>query len=293
MKFFSQGRNGWLNWLTAALGCQAFLASAVSAIPVPESLANRDACSNSTHPNPVVILHGLGANKNEDLNYLEMFLQQQGFCTFSLTYGAYPGFPFIGGLQPIATSAPEIGAFIHQTLTLSGASKVDIVGHSEGGFQSLYVSKFEGVAPVVDKIVAIAPPTHGTTVSGLYELAYVLGSASRTIVGELLNTLGCAACNDLGPGGAAVTKLNDNTPIVQLGNTLTVIASKSDEVNTPTDTAFVNEAGVQNIYVQDYCPQDPVGHIGEAYDMNVWNLVLNALNSTPSRAFTCVIGSPG
>lgn len=147
---------------------------------------------------------------------------------------------------------------------------------------------------MIDKIVAIAPPTHGTTFGGLYDLAYILGNASRTLVGEVLDLFGCAACNDLGPGGAAVTRLNDGKAIVQPGNELTVIASRSDELVTPTDTAFVNEAGVNNIYIQDYCSQDIVGHIGEAYDSNVWSLVLNALTSTPEGDFTCITsGSPG
>ena len=194
----------------------------------------------------------------------------------------------------IATSAPQIAAFITSTLASTRASKVDIVGHSEGAFQSLYVPKFEGVAGVVDKIIAIAPPTHGTSFGGLYNLAYVFGNASRTLVGEVLDLFGCPACNDLGPGGAAVVRLNDGLPIVQRGNQVTIIASKSDELITPLGTAFINEAGVNNIYVQDYCSSDVVGHVGEAYDTNVWSLVLEALTGNLDGNFTCIAsGSPG
>ena len=113
-------------------------------------------------------------------------------------------------------------------------------------------------------------------------------------MGEVLGLFGCPACNDLGPGGAAVERLNDGLPIVQPGNTVTVIASKSDELITPLGTAFINETGVNNIYVQDYCSSDVVGHIGEAYDTNVWNLVLNALMGNMEGNFTCITsGSPG
>lgn len=285
-------------WLTATLGLelawQAFLAPAlVSANPVPEvfpepRITNRAACSSSTHPNPVVILHGLGANKNEDLNFLEAWLQTKGFCTYSLTYGEVPLLQGVGGLQPIATSAQQIGAFINQTLIASGAQKVDLVGHSEGAFQSLYVPKFEGVASSVDKIVAIAPPTHGTTFAGLYSIGALL---AKDVVDTVLQSL-CAACDDLVTGGAAVTRLNVG-PIVQPGNTVTVITSKYDELVTPTKTAFISEGGVNNMYVQDYCPLDPVGHLGEGYDTNVWNLVLNALESATGRKFVCFLGPPG
>jgi len=112
-------------------------------------------------------------------------------------------------------------------------------------------------------------------------------------VGVVLDTVGCAACSDLGTAGAAVTRLNDGQPIVQQGNTVTIIISTDDELVTPTTTAFVNEEGVRNMYIQDVCPNDPVGHIGEAYDTNVWNLVVNALEETPDRSFVCSRGSPG
>jgi hypothetical protein len=197
--------------------------------------------------------------------------------------------------MPINESALEIGTFIHDVSTRTGAAKVDLVGHSEGGFQVLYVPKFEpGIADIVDKQIAIAPPTHGTSFAGLYNLASLFGNSSEEIVAEALDAVGCPACADLVTDGAAVRRLvGDGRPIVQLGNSLTVIASRADELVTPTSTSFVNETGVANIYIQDYCPFDPVGHIGEAYDLNVWNLVRNALNNTPDREFLCAIGSPG
>ncbi|PYH86259.1 lipase [Aspergillus uvarum CBS 121591] len=255
---------------------------------------NDFSCRSTAHPNPVVLLHGLGATFYEDLNYLQGWLQAQGYCTFAQTYGAYAGFPFLGGLRSINESAVEIAAYIREVHAQTGADKIDLVGHSEGAFQSLYVPKFEaGVADLLDKVVAIAPPTRGTTFIGLYNLAYLFGNVSREAVGEVLDTLGCPACDELGPDGAAVEQLNDGAPIVQSGNSLTVIVSRLDEMVTPTSTSFVHEDGVRNEWVQDTCPLDPVGHIGEAYDLNVWNLVKNALDDTPDRKFVCLLGSPG
>lgn len=281
------------------LACSALLVSAAPAsitIPPlaldPRAAHNNFDCRSATHPNPVVLLHGLGATFYEDLNFLEAFLQSQDFCTFSITYGSYAGFPLVGGLKPIAQSAVEIETFIKEVLSKTGAAKIDLVGHSEGAFQAMYVPKELGIAAAVDKIVAIAPPTHGTDFAGLYKLAQIGGGLTEAVVMGVLDIVGCAACSDLLPGGAAVLAL-DNGPIAQPGNTLTTIASRSDELVTPTTTSFVDEPNVKNIYVQDYCPLDPVGHIGEAYDMNVWNLVLNSLESTYDRGFPCVLGSPG
>jgi pimeloyl-ACP methyl ester carboxylesterase len=216
----------------------------------------------------------------------------QGYCTFSQTYGAYPSFPYVGGLRPVADSATEIKTFIVGVLAETGAAKVDIVGHSEGAFQSLYATKTQGISARVDKVVAIAPPTHGTTFAGLYNLAYIFGQSERVLVGQALSAFGCPACSDLGTGGSAVATL-DNGPIAQPGVGYTIITSRYDELVTPTDTAFVNESGVKNEYVQDTCPFDPVGHIGEAYDLNVWHLVENALDPPNAKSFICLAGSPG
>lgn len=252
---------------------------------------NDSACRPSAeHPNPVVFLHGLGANKDEDINYLQADVAGQGYCTYSLTYGTGAYGPYVGGVGDIAKSAPEIATFVKEVLAQTGAAKVDLVGHSEGGFQTLYVTKTQGISNRVDKVVAIAPPTHGTTFAGLYELGMILGADE--LAGQVLTTFGCVACTQLVTDGSAVRTLTDG-PIAQPGVTYTIIQSRYDELVTPTETSFVREPGVTNTYVQDVCPYDPVGHIGEAYDTNVWNLVKNALDPAHATTFDCSVGSPG
>ncbi|KAF2173781.1 hypothetical protein M409DRAFT_62042 [Zasmidium cellare ATCC 36951] len=270
------------------------LAYATPILTERQALHNNYLCKSTTHPNPVVLLHGLGATYYEDLNYLEAYLQQNSFCTFSITYGAYPDFPYVGGLKPINESAAQLATFIKNVHAKTGAAKLDLVGHSEGAFQALYIPKFEdGVSGIVDKIFAIAPPTHGTTFANLYNLSFIGGNLTSGLVTTILDTVGCAACNDLLPNGAAVEALDDG-PIVQPGNEVTILTSKYDELVTPTETSFVrDEAGVRNLYVQDFCPNDPVGHIGEAYDGNVWELVVNTLSGSEAGPDVCVVGSPG
>jgi triacylglycerol esterase/lipase EstA (alpha/beta hydrolase family) len=271
----------------------AFTASTILLTPAAHAAGGVNDAScvpTAAHPDPVVILHGLGATYYEDLNVLQQQLANQGYCTFAATYGAYPGFPWVGGLQPIADSAAQIKGQILQVLAETGAAKVDIVGHSEGGFQSLYVTKTQGISDRIGTVVAIAPPTHGTTFGGLVNLAYLFGV--RSLVSQALQTFGCPACDNLIVGGSAVQTLN-NGPIAQPGVHYTVITSRYDELVTPTDTAFVNEPGVTNEYLQDFCPFDPVGHLNEAYDANVWNLVTNALDPAHASSFTCLAGSPG
>lgn len=265
------------------------LGSICHALPVgqaDEALENDFSCRSASHPNPIVILHGLGANNGTGLIKLQRWLSEKGFCTFSLTYGQYPLFPQTGGLKPIADSSPDIAVFIKQVRRKTGAQKVDLVGHSEGAFQTLYTTKFGGISDFISTIVAIAPPSHGSTLSGIIEATYILGGLSRALVGLILDIVGCGACNDLATDGRAVDRLNEG-PIAQSGTNVTIITSRFDEVVTPPESAFVYEPGVTNYYVQDFCPKDRAGHGPEGQDMNIWNLVLNSLERQFNRKFEC------
>ncbi|KAF2214159.1 hypothetical protein CERZMDRAFT_5968, partial [Cercospora zeae-maydis SCOH1-5] len=254
---------------------------------------NNFACRSPSHPNPVIVLHGILANAYIGINALYEYLGTQGFCTFSTTYGAFlPGVLPIdfGGVTSISQSSAEVAAFIQQVLASTGASQVDIVAHSEGGFLSLYVPKFYPyLQPHIRNIVAIGPPTHGTTISGLYDAAYIFGEPSRRLVGDLFEAVGCGACDDLGPQGPAVLALNDG-PIAQPGIQYTIIASQYDEIVTPPSTAFVLEPSVVNLYIQQYCPADTAGHVHEPYDPNIQAVVANALNGHPAGPAFCSTG---
>jgi triacylglycerol esterase/lipase EstA (alpha/beta hydrolase family) len=278
-----------LRWAAWAL----LWVSSVLAVSVLNPNNNFTCQPTQINSNPIVLLHGLGATYYEDLNELESWLKGQGFCTFSLTYGSYLGFPWVGGLMAIEDSAPEIATLIRQVSeSATGAGKkVTLIGHSEGAFMALYVPKFNQVANLIGTIISIAPPTHGTSFFQLFTVADLLNSTSRAIVQTVVNLVGCSACNDLGVNGPAVLKL-DNGPIVQPGNKVTVIASKDDTFVTPADNPFVEETGVTNLWVQSLCPNDPVGHIGEAYDQTVWNMVYNALNGNAGAQVQCSQGIP-
>ncbi|GAB1742957.1 hypothetical protein NU219Hw_g8657t1 [Hortaea werneckii] len=252
---------------------------------------NDYSCRSEKHPNPVVLIHGLAANYKDDIGHLEQYLKNESFCTYSTTYGAISDKddPFIGALLPVAESAPELAAFINDIQQKTGADKVDVVGHSEGAFMSLYVPKFTNTSSIIRKVFSIAPPTHGTDFAGIYKLSYILGNFSNTLVNNALGGLGCKACVDLVDGGPGVERLN-NGSIAQPGIEYTVLASQNDEIITPPWKAFVNETGVRNIYVQDFCPEDQVGHVSEPYDLNIQELVANTLSGSKDGPKKCVKG---
>jgi pimeloyl-ACP methyl ester carboxylesterase len=277
--------------ITATGGIEEAAVAVAGATTVNSGYNNWSCVPSASHPEPVVLLHGLGATSYEDLgNLVAPALAHAGYCVYGATYGATSALgPFVGGLGPIADSGRQIGQFIDRVLSATHASKVDLVGHSEGAFMSLWVPKVDDFAPRVDRVVAIAPPSHGTTFGGLVTLGQTLRAMPE--VTTLLSDGECVACAQVIDGGSAVAILDDG-PIAQPGVAYTIIASRADELVTPTSTAFVREPGVHNVYIQSTCPLDPVGHLGEAYDGDVEQMIANALDPSTAAAVTCTFGPP-
>lgn len=276
---------------TAATAVLSVLPSSPASAATPSSGFNVANCKPSAaHPDPVVLLHGLGSSGSQDFGLIGPYLANAGYCAFSIDYGANFAYG-PNGQKPIAESAAQIAAFIDQVQANTGAARVDLVGHSEGAFESLYVPKFENDAAKIGKVVALAPPTHGTTLDGIVTLGQVLGGGSNIVVNGFTNGGTCYACTDLVTGGPAVTAL-DNGPIAQPGISYTIVATRLDEVVTPPSTAFVNEPGVKNMYVQDVCPYDPTGHVGIAVDTTIEQIITNALTPATAVPVNCGYGPP-
>lgn len=234
---------------------------------------------SAANPYPVVLVHGLNGNQYNGFANIGPSLANLGYCVYALNYGN-------GGTDHLDASAQQIATFIDSVLATTGASKVDLVGHSEGGFEVEYVTKMiPGMAAKVNDVVALAPVTHGTT---LWGLSYLVNGLDLT--GPV--STACAACGDLLVGSSPVTAL-DTPPIAQPGVDYTTIISQYDEAVTPYTSAAINEPGVNNIIVQTACPNDPVGHTGLAYDSGVLDMIENALKPTTPVAITCQIGPLG
>ncbi|KAI1825888.1 Alpha/Beta hydrolase protein [Xylaria intraflava] len=264
--------------------------SALTSSPLYGAPPNDFSCTSSR--NPVVLLHGLSADREVDLNQLQFELNSRGYCTFSITYGAHPIPNWIGGLTDMAGSAGEIADFIREVKNSTGASKVDIVGHSEGGVQTLYVPLTQaGIADIVEHAVALGPAVYGATYFGFTDLWYIGGNTTRALVGALIDLVGCPACEQLAPDGEVTKQFASANPIAQPGNKVTIITSKSDAL-VPSNTSIIDEPGVNNVYVQTTCPDDTVGHAGLAWDKSVWRLIINALEETDEEVFPCEQGLP-
>src|SRR5690349_16868657 len=98
--------------------------------------ANDWSCKPSAaHPRPVVLVHGTFADMSDSWQALSPLLVNNGYCVFALNYGSNGGSGAVGvyGIGHIPASAAELSTFVNKVLAETGATKVDLVGHSQGG----------------------------------------------------------------------------------------------------------------------------------------------------------------
>jgi len=238
----------------------------------------------SAHPYPVVLVHGTVEDQADTFGAISPILANNGYCVYSFNYGGAPGSIF-QGVNSVPSSAATIATAIRSILAQTHAAKVDLVGHSQGGLQLAYVAKEQKLAPVIHDIVALDPPTHGTTFDGLVSLGDAIPGANG-IIGSA-----CQACLDQ-EVGSAVLKPFDVAPIAQPGPTYTVIETRTDEVITPPSNAFINEKGVTDEYIQNACPFDFAEHINTPYDLVTIQLILNALDPAAAKTPNCFLAYP-
>ncbi|MEV8328711.1 alpha/beta fold hydrolase [Kitasatospora sp. NPDC056731] len=243
---------------------------------------------SAAHPDPVVLVHGTFANRYENWLALSPLLKGLGYCVFALDYGTIPGVTSsgsglllpIGGLGPVPESAAQLGRFVDLVLKATGAAKVDIVGHSQGGMLPNYYLKFLGGAAKVGRMVGLAPSNHGTTLDGITKLVpYFPG------VADLIFTV-CQACRDQAVG-SDFNRTMASRPDTVPGVSYTVISTVYDEVVTPWRTQFLTGPAVDNEVLQNHCPITLAEHVAIAFSPTALHLVTNALDPAHATPVFC------
>jgi triacylglycerol lipase len=206
------------------------------------------------HAAPVVLVHGTFGDMTVSWNLVSPALKASGYCVFALDYGNR-------GTGPIERSAEELAAFVDRVLAATGAARVSLVGHSQGGMMPRHYIKFLGGTAEVDDLIGLSPSNHGTDNAGALPA----------------EGLGCVACAQQATGSAFLDNLNagDETP----GEvSYTVVQTRHDEVVTPYTSAFLAEGpNTTNVLLQERCPLDPSEHLGIIYDPVALQWIENAL----------------
>ncbi|MFF0452244.1 esterase/lipase family protein [Nocardia africana] len=245
--------------------------------------ANDFSCRPSRDkPYPVILAHGAATDAQRSFGALAPALRSQGYCVFAADVGRVPlptlglngvsdpGWPGLGpiaaavqgdpvyGVADIGSQAVQLATFVAMVRGVTGAPKVEMVGHSTGGTEIReYVRRHPGV---VDSVVTIGTPYRGSTFDGLPKMFPFYGALGMDGEQTAAQVFGPAGAEQV-PGTPTLTRLNADGE-TEPGIRYTAIASRTDEVITPAETALLArpEGGNRNIWIQDGCPALTVSH---------------------------------
>lgn len=264
-----------------SLAATAVLAGSLAAAPAQANVeisppgANDWSCKPSAeHPHPVILVPGTFESMAKNWSTLSPYLKSAGYCVFALNYGETNG---VYATAAVADSAKELGPFVDAVRAATGAKKVDLVGHSQGGMMPRYYMGFLGGAKNVNQLVGIAPSNHGTE--------GVILPPPDAVADPDFTALGCAACADQQAGSPFMQELNSIGDTVP-GPSYTVISTVYDEVVIPYNSQFLSGPArqVTNITIQDKCPADVFEHDQTPNDPVVHQIVAHALGRTSGPA---------
>lgn len=253
---------------------QAQAESFATGAAAPAGANNYNCNLTSKRPRPVILVHGTVENQRSNWNAMSPYLTNKGYCVYTFNYGAgqFTGGQFYG-LGSIPASAAQLKTFVDNVLSGTGASKVDLVGHSQGGMMPRWYIQFLGGASKVNSLVALAATNKGTTLSGIAGLADIVPGLADAFVFSW-----CTSCQEQIVGSTMLNTLNaggGTSPGVKYTN----IVTKYDEVTTPYTNGFLSGSNVTNITVQDGCPIDLGEHLAISYDQRALWYTAQALGA--------------
>jgi triacylglycerol esterase/lipase EstA (alpha/beta hydrolase family) len=248
------------------------------------------------HPDPVVLVHGLSANKTLNWQTVAPLLANNGYCVYALTYGVQPGAVFpqnqVGGVVAMEDSARELAAFVDRVLSSTGAQKIDLVGHSEGTVMPQYWLQFLGGAAKTDDYVAVTPLYRGTLSEPLptAQLADALGvrEPASAVAG-----IACASCPQFISGSPYLNRMNAQPGGAAVpGVTYTTVMTRYDELVVPYTSGRLDAPNATNIVVQDGCPVDLSDHLSIISTARTGQMILNALDPAHASPPPCAPSLP-
>lgn len=251
--------------------------------------ANQRCTPSTARPYPVILTEGTFSSMYNSFGAISPDLVNNGYCVYAFNYGQTIPFSGFYAMGDIATSASDLSAEVNRVLGETGASKVDIVGWSQGGMMPRYYINNLGGASKVNMLVGFAPSNYGTNLDGVVNLIADLGALG---VATALLSVTCPACVQQIQGSSFLTSLNQAPTVASVK--YVVIETADDDVVTPYTSAFLPTApNVQNITLQDQCPQDASDHISIPYDSNALQDMINALGpDSPSFQPSCATVRP-
>ncbi len=206
---------------------------------------------------PVLLVHGTFATGNENWgwNYLPHLLAR-GFdvCTVTLPNRS------TGDIQ---VQAEYVVNAVRRMSAMAAGRQIDVLGHSQGGLQPRWMTRwYPATRALVDDVVTLATPHHGTVVASFQPLS-------------------SAACFQMSPDSAFIAALNSDDETPGDVDYTSIWTEAFDELVQPQPQASMLGGGgdnVANYSIQAVCAPVPkvVDHVSIAVDTAVRDLVLDA-----------------
>ncbi|MGX9888272.1 esterase/lipase family protein [Streptomyces sp. NPDC002276] len=166
------------------------IATALSAVTTSLllSLSLASTPAHAASHDPIVFVHGLSGSASGWDDWVADF-EADGYSSSELFAWSYDW------TQSNVTTASQLATEVKSVLAQTGASKVDIVGHSMGTLSARYFLKNLSGTSYVDHFVSVAGVNHGTTIASLCGWLYT-------------------SCKEMQTGSSFLTALNsgDETP---------------------------------------------------------------------------------
>ena len=250
--------------------------------------ANDYSCTPSVeHPKPVVLVNSSLLSDAVNWTAVAPYLKNQGYCVFTFNYGReiYDVPPGITGLDPMDSSAAELEAEVAKVRAATGASHVDLVAHSQGGFVARYYLNRLGGASEVERMVLLSSP-YTMTGSPVDFAALARETVPRELFDAILRngTIPPVGLNVLDPWVAGAAE--EFQPNIQY----TEITNVTDEL------AFFGGMGVPagaknatTTFINSVRPTDLSMHFAQPYSPTAVALIGNALDPSNPVPVPCSV----
>lgn len=255
--------------------------------------SNDFGCRPKAGQSPIVLVPGTGEDAFATWSFYSPHLAAAGYCVFTFNYNpsvnAVTGEtndsqPFSGDIRQ---SAAFLGTFVDRVLASTGANRVTLIGHSQGGgpLPRAYLQWYGGAAKV-NHLIALVPSNHGTSAYGVAKLYQAMTDDDRDFVTAVAEAKNVASLYQQLTGSELLTSLNAGGETMP-GVKYTVLTTRWDQVVLPYTSAYLSGDNVTNIKVQDICPLDGYNHLNFTYDPVAYQLVTNALDPANARQVNC------
>ena len=142
-------------------------------------------CTPRKGTHPVVLIPGTTEDAFTTWSYYGPRMQAAGLCVYTFNYNpmTHPLVEAVSTTGNIYSTAAFMAHFVDKVLKSTGADKVDLVGHSQGGgpLPRAYI-KYYGGDKKVNHLIGIVPSNKGTSILGMERFLNEPGTPANTIM---------------------------------------------------------------------------------------------------------------